>query len=172
MAAQVKPTWCAPSLPVVDAPLRGRASERSPELLQRIVDQFEVETTERYRRRDVTGDGKSESFCNIFVSDVTRALSCEIPKQLANAMTDWLDNFGRQYGWFRVDRDLAWYLSKTGVPIVAGWKNPAGGHGHVALLVPPPDGALWCAQAGSKNFSRGRLVDGFGSAPARFWAHA
>ena len=71
-------------------PLTGTPGNRSGEALTALVALFHVDTAERYRRRDVTGDDKAETFCNVFVSDVTRALGCPVPHLLANQQLAWL----------------------------------------------------------------------------------
>ena len=65
-------------------------SNRSPEALRDVVAQLDPEHAERYRRRDVTGDGIDETFCNFFVRDALHALGVPTPKLRANELADWL----------------------------------------------------------------------------------
>ncbi|MDR3278373.1 MAG: hypothetical protein LBT12_06325, partial [Oscillospiraceae bacterium] len=51
------------------------AGDRSPENLRAAVDQFDVENAERYRPHR----NGSDTYCNIYVWDVTSALGAEIP---------------------------------------------------------------------------------------------
>ncbi|MDR3311026.1 MAG: hypothetical protein LBS90_06730, partial [Oscillospiraceae bacterium] len=102
-----------PANPVVT----GDGQNRSPERLRAVIDQFQVETAERY----LPGrDGYT--YCNIFVWDVTAALGAEIPHYYnkatgepmyypdtegssamrAAAMDTWLLDHGEEYGWRKV----------------------------------------------------------------------
>lgn len=156
----------------VDAPIKGASGHRVPSLLALIVEQFHVETAERYVVRDVDHDGKDDTFCNFFLSDVTRALGCQIPQRRANDQLSWLERDGNSEGWWRVGPELAHALSEVGVPVVAAWRNPDGGSGHVALLVPPAGGGILVAQAGRRCFSSQPLEVGFGTLQPSFWSHA
>ena len=49
-------------------------NSRSPELYRAVIDQFQVETAERYRPFR-----NGNTYCNIYVWDVTRAMGAEIP---------------------------------------------------------------------------------------------
>lgn len=143
---------------------------RTPEALMAAVAGLEVETAEKYRKRDVTGDGIPETFCNVFVHDVTSALGCPVPLLLANAQIDWLNS---QDFWTPSTVLEAEWAAGKGEPVVAGWKARSS-HGHIALGVPAKYGesGLWIAQAGATNFSCGRFEWGFGHLPAQFWRHA
>lgn len=176
------PAWLmAPIAYPVFAPLTGGTSLRGAALLEAIVAQFEVDSAERYRPRDVTGDGQSETFCNLYLNDVTRALGCEIPrvwpvgadwKQLrANDQRDWLVGAGR-YGWSSCSESDARVAAEFGKVAVAAWKNPtAGRSGHVAILV-PSHGSRETAvsQAGAKCFLRAPLSVCFPQRP-EFFVH-
>ena len=146
---------------------------RSPDNLLDVVRGLKVETAEKYRKRDVTGDGKPETFCNLFLHDATVLLECPVPLMLANDQLTWLDAQGVKWGWGRVDLAEAQRRADNGCPVVVGWRNPAG-HGHIALAVPTPPGedGLHVAQAGSINFTQRPVGRGFGLAtPVHFWAH-
>lgn len=150
--------------------------ERSPEALRACAAQFDVERSERYRARDVTGDGRDETWCNIYVWDVTTALRAEVPhwyggRELnANAVCDWLVSFGNMLGWTEGDRAAAHRASAAGQPVVAGWKALRGS-GHVAILLPPVGDELRIAQAGKRNHFDVPLERGFGALQPRFFLH-
>lgn len=157
-------------------PLTGGSAYRSAEVLRAIVDQFDVEHAERYRRRDVTGDAVPETFCNVFLADVTSALGCAVPRFLANAQIAWLRASTFGHGWRECSRRDASERARMGFPVVVAWANPSG-PGHVAIAVPTrfdPDDAerLEVAQAGSTNFARGPLERGFGRRVVEFYTHA
>lgn len=163
----------------VNAPLTNLPGERSAEKLRAVVDQFDVENALRYRVRDITGDGKPETFCNKFVSGVTRALFAEIPAQFQGR---WLDVRGqadwirRDLGkWRRVESWLAQAAADKGHPTIALYDPVTpGSRGHVALLVPSEGRpGIWIAQAGARNFRRAPLMAGFGlyASDAEFWTH-
>ena len=159
------------------APLTsGTAHERTPQLLNRIIDQFGIETSHRYK--ETNGATK----CNIFVWDVTRALGCEIPQreivsgrglveQNANMMIEWLRTTGQTHGWSRSDAKLAQYLANEGRPVVVGWLNPKG-IGHIAMVVPGTANGVSIAQAGATCFRLGNIERGFGTRTVEFFTHA
>lgn len=157
----------------VSAPLRGERGSRSPEQLISIVAQFQVETAERYRLRDVTGDGHQESWCNFFLADVTRALGCPVPQMRANSQLDWLaSDAGYRAGWSEVYRlHEVEVATNSGRVVVAGWHSGSAASGHVALCVPSPDVGVHIAQAGRSNFSCRPIEWGFGHRPVRFFHH-
>lgn len=168
------PAWLAEDwTQPVTAEWRGHPSTRSASMLAKVVEQFQVETAPRYARRDITGDGRAETFCNAFARDVMGALGCPLPWGLrANELTAWLTGDGREYGWGQVDAHQARSLAEEGLPVLACWFNRNAGPGHIAVVVPSrgADG-LWIAQAGAHNFTRGELSRGFGSLPVSFFAH-
>ena len=122
-----------------------------------VINQFDVENNPRYA---VNQKGTGDTYCNIFVWDVTSAMGAEIPHRIdrdtgapaasggdniqsinANRMTDWLNTYGPQYGWYEVSAEQAQALANRGSPAVAVWKNKGGGHGHVQVVSPSEDGA-------------------------------
>ena len=156
---------------------------RSRENYDAVINQFDVENNERYRpyRRKNSGEITwSDTYCNIFLWDVTRAMGAEIPhwvdintgepreypnvtnaKELdANGIATWLDTKGKEYGWREVTAEEAQARANEGKPTVGVWKNP-NGIGHVVVVRPAPDnansGEVYLAQAGSKNFNCGKL---------------
>ena len=154
-------------------PLRGWPRTRNPELLTAVVAQFQVETAERYRLRDVTGDGVSESWCNLFAADVCDALGAPIPhRMLANQLHDWLlGPDGDALGWKPCTLIAAQAFVSAGCPVLASWRNIDGRPGHIAVLVPSPKPGLHCAQAGRSNHSCRPLVWGFGKLPFKLFHH-
>ncbi len=164
-------TWLHPYQWVpVTAPLTSGTARRDARLTDQIVQQFELEISARYRPT------ATSTYCNIFLSDVTKALGCEIPhwwngrEVTANTMARWLaGEEGKQNGWTPVSRRDAEIAANSGQVAVAVWGNPQG-VGHVALVVPSSD-ETQIAQAGRVNFSRGSLESGFGRREVVFYSH-
>lgn len=149
------------------------AGGRSAGLLDSVISQFDVVNSERYRPYRKGND----TYCNIFVWDVTSALGCEIPHYVdsgtgrprsypdikgayeldANGTHDWLVNSGAEYGWREVSAEEAQAWANVGGPAVTAWKNPTGRAGHVQVVCPSESGGydalrgVSVAQAGSKN---------------------
>lgn len=152
-------------------PLLGVPGNRTAEALLALVSLFHVDTHERYQPRDVTGDDRDETFCNVFVHDVTYALGCPVPRLLANQQAVWLS---RQRDWWALELGDATARAYIGMPTVAVWANPdAKRSGHIALLVPPPEGrsGVWVAQAGAVCSPRMTLAAGFGGRAVSFYTH-
>lgn len=160
--------------------ITGGSTNRNPELLARIVDQFDL-SHERYQPKP---EGTK---CNIFAWDVTRALACEVPQrelvnnrlvQLnANGMFEWLVGpRGREHRWMEVTEQVARARADAGFPVVVAQRN-LGGPGHMAVGRPAPaeaeqDGRLWIAQAGGRNLRLARVNETFlPRVPVRFFFH-
>ena len=161
-----------PWLPA-EAPLKSTPSERSLALYDAVINQFAVEKNPRYRRNQ---QGKGETYCNIFVWDVTRAMGAEIPHWVdhnndtsvlgkgieldANAVIQWLQT---QESWKRVDPERAQNLANQGFPVVVTRLNP-GGIGYIAIVRSGEysfsEGPT-IAQAGETNFNQGTVAQGF-----------
>jgi hypothetical protein len=117
----------------------------------------------KYKARDVTGDGKNETWCNYFVNDVAMQLGCEdfngdpFPL-LANAMVDFMDR--DTHGWQELDPDEAQREANRGAFVLAGWKAHHTHHGHVCIVIPGKltwskqfgDDVPLCANVGTGNF--------------------
>ena len=155
---------CSPSL-------TSSVGMRSAQLYRDVISQFRVETSERYRPRD------GNTYCNIFVWDVTAAMGAEIPHFVdygtgaprtypdvsgameldANGTLDWLVKTGPQYGWREVTAQEAQAWANSGRPAVTAWKN-VGGIGHVQVVSPSNNGAydpvrgVAVAQAGASLY--------------------
>lgn len=165
--------------------LRNRLGERSSAALLKVVEQFHVETSERYRIRDTSGDGVPDTFCNIFASDVMGALDVALPHEIdgfgdpaaplkghelsANATVAWLRMHGPRFGWRAATELVAREAALAGRPAVVTYDPGPGRIGHIAVLVPGPITTI--AQAGRQNFSYGPLIKGFGSLipKCEFW---
>jgi len=161
---------------------------RSAYNLVRVIEQFHVGTSERYRVRDTSGDGKPDTFCNIFASDVALGMGVVLPhdvldsgdpaepmhgKELsANATVRWLRQHGPRYGWQQVTEGEARAAADEGRFAVVTWLNVAGS-GHIAVLRPSEAGHTMIAQAGRSCFEKGTLAQGFGghSLECEFWAN-
>ncbi|MGI5907534.1 MAG: hypothetical protein ACOX8O_02710 [Christensenellales bacterium] len=161
-------SWKPANPAVTSAPgARGAANYRA------VIDQFRVETNGRYK---VNKQGRGDTYCNIFVWDVTSAMGAEIPHYVdaktrepraypdtagalcmtANMMGDWLETTGPAHGWRRVSAQEAQHYANSGSPAVAVWKNP-GGHGHVQMVCPSANGA-YDPQKGVTVAQAGRLL--------------
>lgn len=168
---------------------------RNPVLYRSIIDGFDVENNPRYA---VNQKGAGDTYCNIFLWDVTSAMGAEIPhytdrdtgapaaagaenalRMNANRMTDWLNTHGPRYGWHEVGSEQAQALANRGCPAVAVWKNREGGHGHVQVISPSKDGAydpdrgVAIAQAGRllRNYTHIREIYSSRMAAVQYFAH-
>lgn len=154
---------------------------RSAAAYNRVVQQFNVETSGRY-----TPYKNGSTYCNIYVWDVTTAMGAEIPHRTdkngdiadsgdknitymtANRMYDWLGGKGKEYGWKEVSAQEAQRYANMGCPAVTAWKNPKG-HGHIQMVVPSKDGSynekkgVAISQAGSKVIDYGYITDVYSS---------
>ncbi len=172
------------------------SSDRSAEQYQKVIEQFSVSSNPRYM---VNKKGTGDTYCNIFLWDVTRAMGAEIPhyvdaktqkarsypdisgaKELnANGIYDWLATNGASYGWTRVTAEQAQALANEGRPAVTVWKNTSG-HGHVQVVCPSKDGTydakkgVTIAQAGRNLFSYGYITDVYNKSLGEvvYYAHA
>lgn len=168
-----------------NAPLLGVPGNRTALALEAVIRQFRVEVHPRYQPTDITGDGRPEHRCNVFLSDATTALGCKVPRGdrkgwwKANRQIDWLSSIeeggSKHVGWMEVPREVASVKAHFGWPTVACWHSgSATESGHVGLLVPSPLGesGLWVAQAGATCSSCMPLARGYGSkGPIRFFTH-
>lgn len=167
----------------VTAPITAGTHCRSPGLTDQIVAQFDVAHHPRYKARDLSGTGRIDTLCNIFVSDVTRALGCEAnhlemgpdgkPVELsANALIRWLINTGPRHGWVRSSTAEAPVQADDGKVVVAAWLSPPGGIGHVAMVVPSfGKSGILISQAGARNFEREPVDHGFARLPVMYFMH-
>lgn len=146
-----------------------------------VVRQFNVERHPRYKVRDGNHDGKDDTYCNVFVSDVGEAYGLYLPhwhlnmEFSANRLIDWFrsdsDAGGTKYGWEEHTPHETMGAVMEGIFGVVTHKNPSG-IGHVAVVLPietSDDSNPYIAQAGRTNFVGRRLTDGFGDKPVRFF---
>jgi len=131
------------------------------------IELFQVEVSDRYRR------ASSVTYCNIYASDVTKALGVPIPrwengeKVDANRIYNWLQEplAQEELGWKEITAEEAQQLANQGIPTVATTPRYAvsGGTmpGHIAMIIPGNgetiDGVFYpsSAQAGNINFDDG-----------------
>ncbi|HEX8474474.1 MAG TPA: peptidoglycan-binding protein [Pyrinomonadaceae bacterium] len=168
----------------LDAPAQGDPSRRNRATYDNVINQFAVEHNSRYTRNQ---QGKGETYCNIFVSDVTRAMGAEIPHRVdargnplasggteldANATNNWLHRHGGRHGWRQVTAEEAQRLANEGHPAIASWRNPRG-IGHIAVVRPGEMNANGptIAQAGSVNDNHTHVRNTFGNARVEYWVN-
>lgn len=191
--------WLTPDISLsVMPPLTNNASSRSPEMLEAVLDQFDVEHAARYRPRTLAEmeleqkhlppdehraalakldtSGVRLTVCNVAASDIAAALCAPIPHQLggewqkARQNLEWLRS-GRNF-WRQCTELEARVAANQGFPTVAIWVPPVG-TGHIAFLTPNKGSAgTWVCQAGARNYRRAPLAVGFGSvSPVLFFTH-
>ncbi len=136
----------------IDAPLVNDQHGRSTYEYFNVIKQFDVKNSLRYARG-------ADTFCNIYVSDVTRAMHAEIPIMKANDMVGWLHTTGEQRSWHRADARMIQEMADGGHPAIAIWKNTGINaktgkprHGHVAMVRP-----------GTMNDPRGDAISAAGA---------
>ena len=157
--------------------LTNSAGNRSAQAYRQVIDQFNVETNQRYA---VNKKGTGDTYCNIFAWDVTSAMGAEIPHYTnpetgepmhypntkgakamnANSMNKWLNKYGAQYGWYEVTAEEAQYYANQGMPAVTSWKNPSG-HGHMQIVSPSKTGG-YDASKGVAIARAGRTLRNYG----------
>ena len=161
--------------------VRSCPGDRSESRYCTLVDAFDVAHADRYRVRDTSGDGKDDTFCNIFAADVCAAMGVVLPRiwfgplgwreVSANGLFDWLGEHGERYEWARVTAHQARAFASQGMPTLACWRNDAGS-GHIAVVLPSPsEGPLRIAQAGARCFFDEPIAAGFGARPVTLWSH-
>jgi len=180
--------WWRPTLPVITS----TPDNRSAEIYKMVVDQFDVENSERYR------PGRSgNTYCNIFAWDVTRAMGAELPYytdpktgapmyypdvkgakyMMARDMDKWLEQYGPQYGWHQVDAETAQKHANLGRPVVTSANHLS----HMQVVIPSKDGAydpvrgVTIAQAG-RTVTNYMHISGIYGANSlknniRYWVH-
>jgi hypothetical protein len=187
-------TPVAASKPCTPA-ITSNESNRSAALYRQVIDQFQVETNPRYA---VNKKGHGDTYCNIFMWDVTSAMGAEIPHYVdaetgaprtypdvkgaremsANSIYKWLHEHGSNYGWFEVTPEQAQALANQGRPVVTAFKKT--GHGHVQVVCPSKDGqynkerGVTIAQAG-RNLTSYRPITSIYNASlpkVKYFAHA
>lgn len=161
---------------------------RNPEVYRQVVAQFGVETNPRYiAGHDNNPNNGLETYCNIFLWDVSVAMGCEIPHWIdpatlvgvamgkgretdANGVCDWLAVHSLLEGWMICGVMQARTRASAGYPTCVAWKNP-GSIGHVAVVMPGMD-YTHISQSGGSNFYDKNLIYGFGNVrPLAFYTH-
>jgi len=185
-----------PSRPVTPA-ITSHMHNRSAQRYTNVIAQFSVETSRRYA---VNKKGTGDTYCNIFVWDVTSAMGAQIPYYYdpktgapmtypdvkgamymsANRMYNWLHQHGARYGWHEVSAEQAQMLANQGKPVVASLKR-TGMSGHVQMVCPSKDGVydpkrgVTIAQAG-RNLTSYRAITSIYSKSSlgrvKYFAHA
>ncbi len=127
----------------------------------------------RYTPRDVTGDDKPETWCNVYLQDVAEAMGVLLPRhQRANELILWLATEGLRHGWEQGTAHIAQRMADEGQLAVPTWFNRNGGPGHVGVLVPSlGEDGVWLSQAGASCFTRQPLASGFGQLPVTYFVH-
>lgn len=187
-------TPVAASKPCTPA-ITSNESSRSAALYRQVIDQFAVETNPRYA---VNKKGHGDTYCNIFMWDVTSAMGAEIPhwvdaqtgaprtypdtkgarEMSANSIYNWLHEQGNNYGWFEVTPEQAQALANQGRPVVTAFKKT--GHGHVQVVCPSEDGqynekrGVTIAQAGRHLSSYKPITSVYNASlpKVKYYAHA
>lgn len=96
-----------------------------------------VITVDKFMSRDVTGDKKPETFCNIAARYIAEAMGCKIFDEgmMANRMHTAMEN-SDEFAY--VDAERAAELAQKGCLVVASRRGDP--HGHIAACYPsPPD---------------------------------
>ena len=145
-----------------------------------LVEALAPEKSPRYAVRDTTGDGRVDTFCNVFSSDYTRnagvARAAFVPQRVnnqgapargigtvelnANDMIRWVAK-----RWIECDLDTANKYVQGGHVVLVTFHNPKG-IGHIAPMVD----VATIANVGRTNFSFGSIERGFGKNPVKLYA--
>lgn len=141
---------------------------RDPERSFLIFAEHQFRGASRYRKRDVTGDGLPETFCNVHTVDTAEAHDIHMPRGLrANQLIEWLEAEAAKklpQGWASIDAHVAQAMADAGQFAIACWKNPDPKKpGHIAPLEPSlGESGTWISNVGAINFLRGRVAQAFG----------
>ena len=166
---------------------------RSESAYNKVIDQFNVQSNKRYQ------PASGRTYCNIFAWDVMSAMNVSLPHWIknnepatsttsganelnANAVYNWLQEYGASYGWSKVDNAYdAQKRANDGYPTIAIWKNTSGASGHVAVVRPEGNGYTYTdtkgpviAQAGASNYNYCNVKTGFGAnkmSAILYWTH-
>ncbi len=179
----------------ISTDLTSTVGNRSAAQYRAVIDRFDVENNSRYA---VNQKGTGDTYCNVFLLDVTSAMGAGIPRHTnqntgepstsradgaismnANRISDWLNTYGSQYGWHEVSAQQAQGLANQGCPAVTVWKNQKGVHGHVQVVSPSKDGlydpsrGVAIAQAGRtlSNYTYIRKIYSSRMSEVQYFAH-
>lgn len=154
--------WCKaePLGCIIYPPLTNKPGQRSAHSLRAVLDQFPLDA-ERYRARDVTGDGKSETFCNFFTRDVSRAMHCPLPEgKTANQIHAALA--ANELLYRKISKTEAALCLDLGKFVVAIAPNPSG-PGHMTPCREANHGEIYVDHVGRNNTRRIPVNAAFGS---------
>ena len=148
-------------------------SNRSPMLLLSILAEHQLRGVGRYEQRDVDGDGKRETWCNVHSCDVAEAMGVVLPRgKRANELVLWLSSLGGDFGWEKTTAHVARAAADEGMAAFVAWYNPNYGPGHIAPLQPSLGvEGLWCSNVGAFNALRTPVSRAFGSLHVDFFVH-
>jgi hypothetical protein len=170
----------------VHPPLTNSPGQRDAAVYSQLINQFAVGNNPRYL------PGGGNTYCNIFVWDVSRAMGAEVPHWIdaagniaapaapnaneinINGGVNWMKSHGvPQQGWRSATAQEAQDAANQGLLAVVMWKNPTGGHGHTAVVRPGSinAGGPAIGQAGAHNFNMGHVVNGFGHLSPEYFCH-
>lgn len=164
--------WCKaePLGVIIVPPFTNAPGNRSKKNLLMVLDQFPL-TAERYRARDVTGDGVSETFCNFFTRDFCRAMGVPLPEGLR--ANDYFTKLHEGMGSWRFLTKLEAGLAlELGKPVFAIAKND-GGPGHMTPCREMVVDTIYVDHVGRHNARRLPISAAFGHlAPGvEFWGN-
>lgn len=131
-----------PYVPAVPVYINGEG-RRSGEAYNQVIDQFEVETSQRYQPRG------EETYCNFYAQDVMTAMGTGLPRMTAQDYEVWLPGpEGQDAGWAEVSGEEARYRANCGYPTVVV------GDVHIAVVCPGEEGdtGTVVSQAGLKCY--------------------
>lgn len=153
-----------------------------PEKLRAVIKELDVAKNERYAKVWNEKRKRWDTWCNIFVTDVTDAMGVApthwmskdgSPSKIggevemnANRLVRWLAEHGETYGWSEQDRLSAFDAAARGHLVLVVYDSGSDkSSGHVAVLL--PEGTI--AQAGARNFVGETIAAGFGALPIKFY---
>lgn len=116
----------------IDAPFTNDDRHRAAGAYGKVISQFDVVNSPRYQ--PIVTQKETQTFCNIYVEDVTRAMGVDIPHgKLANEIRVWLKS-DKNSGWKRVSANDAQHMANEGHPSLG--IVPGGTNGHVVMVRP------------------------------------
>ncbi|MFT3866833.1 MAG: hypothetical protein QM729_21430 [Solirubrobacterales bacterium] len=139
-----------------------------PDRVRDICLALDPEHNPRYLRNQ---QGRGETYCNIFASDVCDLFGVP-PSHTqpgyelnANGMVRWLTDSGPEFGWVAGDAKTAQDAAARGHLVLLGYDSKSSKPGHIAVLL--PEGTL--AQAGAKNGMGLTVASIFGRLPTQYF---
>lgn len=159
-----------------DIPLRvGLYRSSYSPAYEAVLRQFRVDLAPRYQPRD------GLTWCNIFISDATLALGCELPHLVdgkEQRMNDLIETVRDHNDWVQMNDEYAIAAANEGRPTLALWHSGGNGPGHGAFVLPQEMpislAAVKLAQAGAACGYGLALGGCFGRKKRKeveFWVH-